>query len=357
MYGRYITELENFVRGVDIVNKEIWKAVMDRSFTKYLIATKIVRTASYLERKRIRNEDVLKDYWYAEGEGLFGAPFSKEISNADESGHTLFALQETKNIWVVDKKKRPLNSADCEYTDLLGNVEDTQIPKFTIWPEDSKDVVLSSICIPDESGAQGVFNLELKAYVEPDGPTKKAIFSMAESIHLFYNMLKYRITTSKNTLERATKLEKYAIVQPHSYFISYASDENENAKEADHIEALLYREGRAVKRDVSIIYPGNRIPDAIKEHINDSDTFLALWSKHYSKSDYCLSELEYAYQRKKIKNRPARVILLKIDDTECQEIGFNFDLQSDCTGRRVREINIKEIVKDEDKVEPFIKNE
>jgi hypothetical protein len=354
MYGRYITELENFIRDVDIVNMEIWNAVMNRSFTKYLEATKIVRTASYLEKKKIRFDEILKDFWYATGEGLFGAPYLKNISDQDGIGHAIFALKEKKSIWVVDKKKRSLNSEDCEYTDLLKNVEDMQIPKFQIWPDFSKDVVLTSICIPDDMASQGVFNLELRAFVEPEEPTKNAVFSMAESIHLFYSMLINRLKTSDNTLRRAKNLEQYAIFQPHSYFISYASDENENAKEADHIEALLYREGRAVGRDVNIIRQGERISDAIKKNINDSDTFLALWSQHYHNSDYCLSELRYAYQRKKSKNRPVRVILLKMDETECQEMGFNFDLQSNCTNRSLRESNIKQIVKDEDKVDAFV---
>ena len=361
MYGRYVKELDNFVRGVDIVNVDIWDKVMNGSFKKFLIATKIVRTAAYLKAEAMQDETHLTSYWYAQGEGLFGGPFSKPISREEDNCHTICSYNEKKPIWIVDKEKRPLNSEDCEYTDLLNNVEDKKIPKFTLWPPDSKDDVRTSICIPDELGRHGVINLELKPYVEPDGPIKEAIFSMAESVKLFYSMLESRTTTNKNTLLRIDELEKYAVVQPHAYFISYASDEAENAKEADHIEALLYRHERVVKRDVDkrFIGYGQSIPKKIKENIDDSDTFLVLWSQHYknSDSDYCLSELDYAIKRKKSNNRPARVILLKIDGSEGPEIGFKFDLQADCSDRRIREININEIVKAEVNVEPFAKDE
>ena len=103
-----------------------------------------------------------------------------------------------------------------------------------------------------------------------------------------------------------------------SYFISYQHDDS---AEADHIEVLLRRKPRPVWRDRVNIRASENIKERIRMGIDDTDTFLALWSTAYKGSESCQEELRAArarFQRKSsgLGDRPFRLVIISLDDTE-----------------------------------------
>ena len=43
---------------------------------------------------------------------------------------------------------------------------------------------------------------------------------------------------------------------------------------------------------------------------------MALWSGHYGSSTWCPSELEFAIESRASSGRPARIVLVELDDTK-----------------------------------------
>ena len=109
----------------------------------------------------------------------------------------------------------------------------------------------------------------------------------------------------------------------HSYFLSYCW---ENSDVADHIEVLLHRSPRQVYRDESHVKSGDQISSSIKNAIDSSETFVALWSVDYKGSSWCPHELEYALDRLHRKQLK-RVIIVQIDDTEQSSMRVSNRLQ------------------------------
>jgi len=102
----------------------------------------------------------------------------------------------------------------------------------------------------------------------------------------------------------------------HTYFLSYS---RKNFEEADHIELLLARTGRLVRRDESHLSVHDEIKPRLKEEIAKSDTFLSLWSKESASSDYCNWERDTALELQNEFGRPRRILMIQIDDTQIAE--------------------------------------
>ena len=131
--------------------------------------------------------------------------------------------------------------------------------------------------------------------------------------------------------------------QHHSYFISYTW--NESAL-ADHIEVLLQRNQRIVNRDESIFRAGVDLSDVVKSLIQQSDTFIALWSERFKSSTWCPQELEYALNRQSKGLKPERVILLSLDDTEAP-IRFTGKLHLPGDSREKRDLSMRRLIEEE----------
>jgi hypothetical protein len=129
----------------------------------------------------------------------------------------------------------------------------------------------------------------------------------------------------------------------HSYFLSYVW---ENSEFADHVEVLLYRFRRAVNRDERIFAAGVDLSDVVKSFIDESDTFIALYNERYTKSTWCPQELAYARGRQAKGLKPARVVLLMLDDTE-PPIQFTNLLRQGGLDRTQRELSIRRLVEEE----------
>lgn len=130
---------------------------------------------------------------------------------------------------------------------------------------------------------------------------------------------------------------------PHSYFVSYTWDESHFA---DHVEVLLQRNKRAVNRDESIFRAGADLSDVVKSLIQESDTFVGLWSEQFNKSTWCPHELEYALDRNAKGLKPSRVIIVTLDDTEAP-IRFTGKLRLAGNDRERRELSILRLIKEE----------
>lgn len=97
----------------------------------------------------------------------------------------------------------------------------------------------------------------------------------------------------------------------HSYFLSYS---HEDTAIADHIELLLLRHGKIVRRDENFLEPHARLKEHFAHQIECCDTFLSLYSKNYEKSDICLGELEEAKSYRRNNNDRLRVALITLGE-------------------------------------------
>lgn len=134
-------------------------------------------------------------------------------------------------------------------------------------------------------------------------------------------------------------------LQPHSYFISYSWDD---CAFADHIEVLLRRNNRVVFRDESNIESGKRISSAVSVLIDNSDTLIAIWSKNYSRSQWCMDELEFA-RKKQVqsqKQKLRRIALIAMDEQQ-PPIHFTDPLYIIGKDRPLRELGIKKLLEEE----------
>ncbi len=130
---------------------------------------------------------------------------------------------------------------------------------------------------------------------------------------------------------------------PHGYFISYNWDDSSIA---DHVEVLLHRKGRRVNRDDAIFRAGTDLSDVVRSLINDSDTFIALWSERFKGSSWCPQELEYARQRRHAEEKPTRVVVVTLDDTETP-ITVADSIRVDGRSRETRELGIGKLIEQE----------
>jgi hypothetical protein len=320
MIGKFSKELYKFARSVDIVDEDIWEKVMNGSFTEFLNAQKVVRTAGYLTRQYRdlgRGPDwCLHSVWWAKGEGFKGAEFSRYLQDLDEC-HTVFSFARQKRIWVVSKDKKPLHE-DTAYLDLLDKVpraDAPRIPRFKLHPEETP-YVYTSICYPDN---RGVLNLELKQYVKPEEDLIESIRQLAASVDLLYRAYQFRRKSRTTSIDMIGRLNQCANELPHTYFISYAREDTEAA---DQVELFLRRKKRNVLRDEHDIEGGQVITEAIRKKINESDTFIGLWSENFIKSNYCRAEHEYASNRALNNYKPFRIILFALDNAKPDEYSF-----------------------------------
>jgi hypothetical protein len=119
----------------------------------------------------------------------------------------------------------------------------------------------------------------------------------------------------ENSAKRIVALAERLIQQvstrdrSHTYFISYCGGD---AEIADHIELLLRRYGRNILRDETCLRLGESLPDSIAAMVSQCNTFLAIGSSKYSKSDWCKNELALAVERFK----PERIVLLMTDESQ-----------------------------------------
>ena len=97
---------------------------------------------------------------------------------------------------------------------------------------------------------------------------------------------------------------------PHSYFMSYTWT---SSAIADHVEALLLRNGRRVLRDESMFTAGENLSGSVKSMIAQADTYIALYNEAFANSSWCPGELAYATERKRRGEKPSRVVCLALD--------------------------------------------
>jgi hypothetical protein len=136
------------------------------------------------------------------------------------------------------------------------------------------------------------------------------------------------------------------VVTPHSYFLSYRW---ENSAEADHVEALLRRNGRSVLRDETVFDAGVNLSDTIKSMIGSADTYIALHSSGFDESDFCPGELSYATRQMRNGDKPTRVILLAIESYDPNDIPIEGGgrLWKPGVERAERDLSVRQIIESE----------
>jgi hypothetical protein len=104
---------------------------------------------------------------------------------------------------------------------------------------------------------------------------------------------------------------------PHSYFMSYTWS---SSSIADHVEALLLRNGRRVLRDESMFAAGADLSGSVKSMIAEADTYIALYNEAFANSSWCPGELAFATERKRRGEKPHRVVCLALDTYDPQDL-------------------------------------
>jgi len=249
-------------------------------------------------------------------------PENLTISRIDYESDTGVELK-----WVVSHV-RALDSCDIvillgggKSTKLIGNIAaDRQIPV---------------ISIPTFKGTATIIYEKLRYYY-------KNILSEKSDLSILTQ--EWGETSAEKIIGLAETLYSHnRNVKPHTYFISYNWDD---ISEADNVEVLLLRNHRLVNRDERSLTPGTDLNDSVKLLIEESDTFLGLYSKNFKKSSWCPNELTYSLKRQKQGLNPKRVILIKLDDTDVP-ITFEGKLHQDGKDRNARELAILRLIKDE----------
>ncbi len=130
---------------------------------------------------------------------------------------------------------------------------------------------------------------------------------------------------------------------PHTYFLSYS---RENSDAADHLELALSRQQRSVLRDETHIAAGGCVSTSVEQMIQQADTFVALWNMNYAQSDWCPNELVYARTRQANGQKPSRIVLIALDQTEVP-IRFIDTLRLNGQVRGQRELAVQRLVQQE----------
>ena len=84
-------------------------------------------------------------------------------------------------------------------------------------------------------------------------------------------------------------------VEQRDFFISYA---NEDEAWAEWIARILTENGYSVYIQMWNIRPGDNFLEKMNEFLQHSRNFIAVWSRNYEKSGYCMDELNAAYHRR-----------------------------------------------------------
>ena len=129
----------------------------------------------------------------------------------------------------------------------------------------------------------------------------------------------------------------------HSYFVSYA---HKDSMSADHIEVLLLRSNKNVRRDERKLEFSEPIKSTLKEQIAKSDTFICLWSKNSVDSKWCKWECETALGLNRKVGRPRRVVLILLDQTELTRPWSDF-IQLRGESRHERELAVRRLTESE----------
>lgn len=132
----------------------------------------------------------------------------------------------------------------------------------------------------------------------------------------------------------------------HTYFVSYSWAD---CAVADHVELLLLRNQRRVNRDETDIRAGGGLTESIRSLISKSDTFLALISEDYATSRWCPDELSFALERQAQGVRPRRVIPLRLDLFEGNELPISLTdvLWLESTSRIHRSSAVSKVINEE----------
>lgn len=135
-------------------------------------------------------------------------------------------------------------------------------------------------------------------------------------------------------------------IPAHTYFLSYRWDDS---AQADHVELLLLRNGRKVLRDEGVFDAGENLSEAIKAMIGESDTYIALHSSAFDRSDFCPGELAYATRRQRNGDKPRRVVMLAVESYDPNDIPIEHAARLWKPGveRAERELAIRQLIEQE----------
>ena len=81
-------------------------------------------------------------------------------------------------------------------------------------------------------------------------------------------------------------------MEKRDFFISYTKTDKDLAV---WIANVLTSEGYSIYMQALDIHPGNDFLERMEVFLDNSENFIAVWSKNYSKSDYCMMEFRAAF--------------------------------------------------------------
>lgn len=129
----------------------------------------------------------------------------------------------------------------------------------------------------------------------------------------------------------------------HSYFISYS---HTHLEWCDLVHLALCSRGRVVLRDRDELLVGRDVQPKLLNAIGKAETFILLWSKQASESQWCKIELQHALNLHKLGLPPRRIVMLRKDDTPPPKELENF-LWLEAGSRRETDDSVNKIVSEE----------
>jgi len=172
---------------------------------------------------------------------------------------------------------------------------------------------------------------------------REHIANVCEEWGITLRSVEFQTITSLGTVNPETPLRDGKIQHVHTYFLSSTP---ENIMATDHIEVLLRRAGREVLRVENGTEGAGEGEHAYKHMIESSQTFVAVWSQHYTLNNACMQELGYAYSLFSKGAPPLRIALIALDEIEVSAPYAEISYYHGGT-REEREFVIRQFTKEE----------
>ena len=184
--------------------------------------------------------------------------------------------------------------------------------------------------------------LSHKAAYEHFKDTEKLIEEGLEKCEWNYEELANYWDVSLNSLKEAFSKGRVKRLQ-RTYFLSFCRS---NSEIADQVEDLLIKKGKKVLRFDKNIKIGQEISAAINKMIEQADTFICLWSKSYSNSNFCTGEIEYVKKCQEDGKNPKRIAIVTLDNT-VPSVPFNNYFYRIGKNREQRKLAVQRILDEE----------
>ncbi|KAL8239806.1 hypothetical protein R6Q59_016373 [Mikania micrantha] len=113
-------------------------------------------------------------------------------------------------------------------------------------------------------------------------------------------------STSSSSVEKSFK---------YDVFLSFRGEDTRKTF-VSHLHKALVNEGITTYKDDETIEKGERIDDQLIRSIQESRSYIIVFSKNYANSSWCLQELSKIMECQKTKEQTAYPVFYKVEPTQ-----------------------------------------